>query len=464
MERKRKGFTLVELLVVIAIIALLMGILMPALARVRQIAFRLVCGTNLKGIGTAMLIYANDYEDELPRAGGPTTTQGPLANWLAGDRRTAFGLANDGSGGKATLSSHFFLLVKYAEVTPKSFICKGDSGVHEFKLSDHNVNNKELIEVWDFGESKNGTNREHCSYSYHYPFGQFALTTSTEPGMAVAADRNPWTEDNTGPPGETQIWSGNDGFDPADNASTVKQKEGNAITHQDDGQNVLFMDGHVNFEKRSYCGIDDDNIYTYYNTGTTNPLTKRKANKPAPGGQPGDRQDSYLIIDGPGGGITRCFPADTPVWVNGKLVPILEVVSGQTVGKIDADGNLVPTLEVIPGQTVDKLDSVAVVERIQEHGEGVYDCYDMVLESGNSITVVHTHYFLTISGKWVAVENLTSGSKLQSLKGPISITSVVKRAMPFVGNAYNLKIKGANRYFVGKDGVVAVDCSKLPGE
>ena len=67
---KRKGFTLVELLVVIAIIALLMGILMPALARVRQIAFRMVCGTNLSGIGKAMLIYANDYEDELPRAYG----------------------------------------------------------------------------------------------------------------------------------------------------------------------------------------------------------------------------------------------------------------------------------------------------------------------------------------------------------------------------------------------------------
>ncbi len=66
---KKKGFTLVELLVVIAIIALLMGILMPALARVRAIAFRMVCGSNLSGIGKAMLIYANDYEDEFPQGG-----------------------------------------------------------------------------------------------------------------------------------------------------------------------------------------------------------------------------------------------------------------------------------------------------------------------------------------------------------------------------------------------------------
>ena len=82
MEKQRKGFTLVELLVVIAIIALLMGILMPALARVRQLAFRLTCGTNLSGIGKAMLIYANDYEDELPRAGGRNATWG-TTQWNA---------------------------------------------------------------------------------------------------------------------------------------------------------------------------------------------------------------------------------------------------------------------------------------------------------------------------------------------------------------------------------------------
>ncbi|MHC4114802.1 MAG: type II secretion system protein, partial [Planctomycetota bacterium] len=59
---KRKGFTLVELLVVIAIIALLMGILMPALAKVKQLAARMVCGSHLSGIGKAMLVYANDHK------------------------------------------------------------------------------------------------------------------------------------------------------------------------------------------------------------------------------------------------------------------------------------------------------------------------------------------------------------------------------------------------------------------
>ena len=68
---KRKGFTLIELLVVISIIALLMSILMPALARVRELASRVVCGTNLSGIGKAMGIYANNNESgRFPRAGG----------------------------------------------------------------------------------------------------------------------------------------------------------------------------------------------------------------------------------------------------------------------------------------------------------------------------------------------------------------------------------------------------------
>ena len=39
-------------------------------------------------------------------------------------------------------------------------------------------------------------------------------------------------------------------------------RRGNSITHKDDGQNVLFLDGRVTFEQRACCGLDDDNIYT----------------------------------------------------------------------------------------------------------------------------------------------------------------------------------------------------------
>jgi prepilin-type N-terminal cleavage/methylation domain-containing protein len=304
---RRKGFTLVELLVVIAIIALLMGILMPALARVRQLAFRMTCGTNLSGIGKAMLIYANDYEDELPRAGLQGATWGPLSNWAAADRRAAF------QSNRATITSCFYLLVKYAEVTPKSFVCKGDAGTTEFKINEMNLNpTPELIQVWDFGPS--GESWKHCSYSYHVPFGLYALTTASEPGFAVAAERNPWIQS---PGADARVWqtTGTEAFLPDvpgtgyATGNSEQARNGNANAHQLDGQNVLFLDSHVDFAKRAYCSIEDDNIYTrsrnnpvgkgdLWGTGIP-PLTADVA--------PANRKDSLLIHDtetGPGGGGT----------------------------------------------------------------------------------------------------------------------------------------------------------------
>jgi prepilin-type N-terminal cleavage/methylation domain-containing protein len=289
---ERKGFTLVELLVVIAIIALLMGILMPALARVRQIAYRLYCGTNLSGIGKAMLIYSNDYEDEMPRAGGRNSGWAAnIANWRNVDRRTAFGLNADFSGGAASISSCFYLLVKYAEVTPKSFMCKGHSGVQEFKPSDYGLSGVELIDLWDFGNDP----RQHCSYSYHMPLGGvYALTTSAEPGMAVAADPNPWLAI---PGMDARLAADWTNFNPAGDREAVKL--GNAQTHQDDGQNVLFMDGHTSFEKQSFCAVDDDNVYTRWVSVTDK---KRGAQLTGMPMQPFARTDSLLVMDGTGTG------------------------------------------------------------------------------------------------------------------------------------------------------------------
>src|SRR4030042_228659 len=187
---KKKGFTLVELLVVIAIIALLMGILRPRLARVRQIAYRLYCGTNLSGIGKAMRIYSNDYDDEMPRAGlKDSTWTATIPNWRNVTRTAAFTSSRSSVG---SITSNFYLLVKYAEVTPKSFLCKGDSGVTEFKLSETDLKSSgaELIDCWDFGP----TPQRHCSYSYHIPYGVYALTASSEPGMAGAAGAEPMAE------------------------------------------------------------------------------------------------------------------------------------------------------------------------------------------------------------------------------------------------------------------------------
>lgn len=64
----KKGFTLIELLVVIAIIAVLMGILMPALQRVKKQARQVYCLSSLKQIGIAATAYSMDNKDYIPRA------------------------------------------------------------------------------------------------------------------------------------------------------------------------------------------------------------------------------------------------------------------------------------------------------------------------------------------------------------------------------------------------------------
>jgi prepilin-type N-terminal cleavage/methylation domain-containing protein/prepilin-type processing-associated H-X9-DG protein len=66
----KRAFTLIELLVVIAIIALLMGILMPALQRVRKQAKGVTCRNNLRQVGLAFNMYTGDNEGKFPRNGG----------------------------------------------------------------------------------------------------------------------------------------------------------------------------------------------------------------------------------------------------------------------------------------------------------------------------------------------------------------------------------------------------------
>jgi prepilin-type N-terminal cleavage/methylation domain-containing protein len=270
---RRKGFTLVELLVVIAIIALLMGILMPALAQVRRLAQRMMCGTNLKGLGSAIYTYLQDNDDEFPRSGGRKSKWygDKITDWDNATEVAAFGGGSENK--RATIGSTWFLLIKYADVPPKQFICKGDIGAREFKMSDYNYDKtviKDITDLWDFGDKGTGTGQDplapgiHYSYSYHLPFHWdngtkcFALDGSSNPASPVAADRNLWLDDNAKDyrDGTTEepkpIWKAGY-YDP--------DRTGNAAAHQREGQNVLFVDGHSNFEKYPNCGIMDDNIY-----------------------------------------------------------------------------------------------------------------------------------------------------------------------------------------------------------
>ena len=323
---KKKGFTLVELLVVIAIIALLMGILMPALARVRQIAYRMICGTHLKGIGSSMLLYANDNREDYPiggTAGSVWSTTGTIPTFDAVDQATAF------TPGQATITSCLFLLMKGYDLTPAMFVCKGDVGTKEFKLSDTGTTVTDLTLVWDFGNG-GGTGSspkpgQYNSYAYHSPYGALGSTSaspinaSSGAGSPVCSDRNPYLDKNAyhgylddaaGTIEEPPTWA----TTPAPAQYKDKDKTGNCAAHQREGQNVLYNDNHANFERYPNVGVQNDHIWKHWPTGSTvrpdeatcqigeASGTSSSTNSPAGanGGadnKPQNEQDAYLVSE-----------------------------------------------------------------------------------------------------------------------------------------------------------------------
>ena len=87
----------------------------------------------------------------------------------------------------------------------------------------------------------------------------------------------------------------------------------------------------------------------------------------------------------------------------------------------------------------------------------MFECRNVILENGNSISVVESHYFLLESGMWISSQNLKSGMKLKTMNGSIAIKSVKKREMPYVGKVYNVKVSGTHQYMVGEDAVIVRD-------
>ena len=107
-DRARQGFTLIELLVVISIIALLVGILLPALGAARRSALAAVCMSNVRQMGTAQVAYANSNNNMLP-AGNRKETGSRQITWQAATYQFLTGTALDPSYFSPSVEDDFLL-------------------------------------------------------------------------------------------------------------------------------------------------------------------------------------------------------------------------------------------------------------------------------------------------------------------------------------------------------------------